>query len=63
MPGYPYINILIMSILFIVMTAMAKDQDMELSVYVAPTWIFILSIIHAISYKRPAKLTHESSEN
>ena len=52
MSGYPYINILIMAVLFIVMIAMAKDPDMALSIYVAPAWIFVLSIIHAVGNKK-----------
>ncbi len=49
MPGYPYINMLIMGILFIILMVMSKSAEMSLSVYVAPAWLLILSIIYAIS--------------
>lgn len=53
MPGYPYINMLIMGILFIILVVMSKQDDMELSVYMAPAWIFVLSIIYAM--RKPQK--------
>ncbi len=49
MPGYPYINMLIMGILFIILVVMSKNDDMSLSVYVAPAWLLILSMIYAAS--------------
>lgn len=49
MPGYPYVNMLIMGILFIVLVVMSKNDDMSLSVYIAPAWLLILSMIYAAS--------------
>lgn len=49
MPGYPYVNMLIMGILFIILVVMSKNADMSLSVYVAPAWLLILSMIYAAS--------------
>lgn len=49
MPGYPYINMLVMGVLFIILMVMSKNSDMSLSVYVAPGWLLILSIIYALS--------------
>lgn len=49
MPGYPYISMLIMGILFIILMVMSKNSDMALSVYVAPAWLLILSMIYAAS--------------
>lgn len=54
MPGYPYINVLVMCFLFVLLMVMSKNKDMELSVYVAPAWVFLLSIIHALSVGRKA---------
>lgn len=51
MPGYPYVNIIVMLALFIILVVMAKNPAMELSVYVAPAWLLILSIIYALSAK------------
>ena len=55
MPGYPYINMLIMGILFIILMVMSKNADMELSVYIAPAWLLVLSIIYALSTKNTMK--------
>lgn len=49
MPGYPYVNMLIMGILFIVLVVMSKNDEMSLSVYIAPAWLLILSMIYAAS--------------
>lgn len=51
MPGYPYVNTLIMGVLFIILMVMSKNSDMELSVYIAPAWLLILSMIYALSTK------------
>lgn len=59
MPGYPYINILIMSILFIIMMAMSKDPNMSMSIYAAPAWVFILSIIHALRSRNKVKAKNQ----
>lgn len=60
MPGYPYINILIMIVLFIILMVMARNADMELSVYVAPAWLLILSIIYALSSGKVARTESKS---
>jgi amino acid transporter, AAT family len=52
MPGYPYINMLVMGLLFIILVFMSKNNNMSLSVYVAPAWILMLSIIYALSSGR-----------
>lgn len=49
MPGYPYLNMLIMGFLFLIIVVMAKNNSMSLSVYVAPAWLLILSVIYALS--------------
>ena len=49
MPWHPYINILTMGVLFVILMVMARNADMELSIYVAPAWLLILSIIYALS--------------
>lgn len=55
MPGYPYVNMIVMGALFIILVVMAKNPAMELSVYVAPAWLLILAIIYALSAKPKAK--------
>lgn len=55
MPGYPYVNIIVMGALFIILVVMAKNPAMELSVYVAPAWLLILSIIYALIAKPKTK--------
>ena len=62
MPGYPYINMLIMGILFIILMVMSKNSDMELSVYIAPAWLLILSIIYAASSGK-GNMTANKDEN
>jgi L-asparagine transporter-like permease len=57
MPGYPYVNMLIMGILFIILMVMSKNTDMELSVYIAPAWLLILSMIYAVSTKNQLSAT------
>lgn len=52
MPGYPYVNMLVMGILFIILVVMSKNPDMELSVYIAPVWLLILSMIYAATSGR-----------
>lgn len=54
MPGFPFVNMLIMGVLFIILVVMSKNDDMELSVYVAPAWLLILSMIYAASSGRKA---------
>lgn len=55
--GYPYINVLVMGLLFIILIVMSKSADMQLSVYVAPAWLLILSMIYALgSGKKNLKL-------
>ena len=49
MPGYPYINMLVMGLLFIILIVMSKNNDTSLSVYIAPVWLLILSIVYALS--------------
>lgn len=51
LPFYPYINVLIMGILFIILVVMSKNPDMDLSVYVAPVWLLILSVLYALYHK------------
>lgn len=48
MPWYPYLNILTMAALFIIVMVMSRTQDMGLSVYAAPGWIFVLAIIYML---------------
>ncbi|MBP7847304.1 MAG: amino acid permease [Burkholderiales bacterium] len=52
MPGYPYVNMLVMGVLFIILVVMSKNTEMELSVYIAPAWLLILSMIYAASSGR-----------
>ena len=52
MPFYPYSNIFIVLILSVILAVMANNKDMQLSVYVAPLWLFILFILYKISYKQ-----------
>ena len=55
--GYPYINVLVMGLLFIILIVMSKSTDMQLSVYIAPAWLLILSMIYALgSGKKNLKL-------
>ena len=44
-----FINIITMGVLFVILMVMAQNADMELSIYVAPAWLLILSIIYALS--------------
>lgn len=57
MPGYPYVNMLIMGLLFIILVIMSKNTEMELSVYIAPAWLLILSIIYAASSGKSDRLS------
>lgn len=52
MPGYPYINVLIMGVLFVILIMMAKNASMELEAYIAPAWLLVLSIVYALSSGR-----------
>lgn len=47
--GYPYINIIIMGLLFIVIIGMTKSENMALGVYLLPIWLSILAIAYRIS--------------
>jgi AAT family amino acid transporter len=60
MPGYPYVNMLVMGILFIILIVMAKNSDTSLSVYIAPAWLLTLTIIYALgSGKSRLKLVNK----
>ena len=48
MPGYPYVNVLVMGILFMILIIMSKNNDTSLSVYIAPAWLLMLTIIYAL---------------
>lgn len=48
---FPYSNIFAMAILFLVAGVMTSMGDYKLSVYVAPLWIFILSIFYFLRKK------------
>jgi L-asparagine transporter-like permease len=58
LPLYPFLNILAMGVLFIILIVMSKDNDMKLSVYVAPAWLLILSMIYAIGHKQKLKVAN-----
>jgi L-asparagine transporter-like permease len=49
MGGYPYVNILIMGILFIILVVMSNNPDLKLGVYIGPIWLLFLSIIYTFS--------------
>lgn len=51
MPGYPYVNMFTMGLLFIILVVMSKNPDMELSVYIAPAWLLLLSILYTLRQK------------
>lgn len=44
-----------MGVLFVILMVMAQNADMELSIYVAPAWLLILSIIYALSSGKAAR--------
>ena len=48
---YPYSNIFAMLILIFVMIEMTQMPDMRLSVFVAPMWIFILTVFYILRKK------------
>lgn len=48
MPGYPYINIIIMVVLVAVVVAMLQDKDMAMCVLVIPFWLGLLSVGYAV---------------
>ena len=60
MPGYPYVNMLAMGVLFIILIVMSKNSDTSLSVYIAPAWLLVLTIIYTQSTgKSSLKLTNK----
>ena len=48
---FPYTNIFAMIVLIFVMITMTQMDDMRLSVFVAPLWIFVLSIFYMLRKK------------
>lgn len=65
MPFYPYVNIFIMGILFLILLVMYKDDKMSLSVFVAPVWIALLVVIYFMKkyFAKRSLNIHEKSVN
>lgn len=59
LPFYPYINVLVMGVLFIILVVMSKNPDMDLSVYVAPVWLLVLSVLYALYNKGKLETSHK----
>lgn len=55
-PFYPYTNIFVMLVLLGILIAMAYNEDMCLSVYVAPIWLIVLFLGYKISIRQENKL-------
>lgn len=51
---FPYSNLFAMAMLFLVAGVMMSMDDMKLCVYVAPLWVFILSIFYFFTKKKEA---------
>ncbi len=49
---FPYSNLFAMSMLFLVAGVMMSMENMKLCVYVAPLWVFILSIFYFFTKKK-----------
>lgn len=51
MPGYPVVNILIIGSLSMILVVMFRNENMKLSVIMAPIWIVLLLIIYSVKNK------------
>lgn len=50
MPGYPYVNIIVLAGFFLVFIIMAQDPKQSISVYSSIIWIILISIIYGLFY-------------
>lgn len=48
MPGFPFVNIIVLVSLIAILGIMASSDSLKLGVYVAPCWLLILTIIYII---------------